>query len=152
MIKGAKVMKIRKITKNSELDEAQNLIWQTFLKYEAPDYSEEGIQTFKEFIFDKNNLINLDFFGAFTEKNLIGVIASRNKLSHITCFFVEEKHQNKGIGKKLWLYLLDQSSSSKFTVNSSPYAVPIYHRLGFTDTENEKMLDGITFTPMKFVR
>ena len=33
-----------------EIDEAITLIWEVFLQFEAPDYSDEGIQSFKDFI------------------------------------------------------------------------------------------------------
>ena len=35
------------------------------------------------------------------------------------------------------------------TVNSSPYAVPIYHKLGFKDTGSEQVVNGLRFTPME---
>lgn len=35
------------------LDEALRLVWDTFLRFEAPDYSEEGVKTFYDFISDK---------------------------------------------------------------------------------------------------
>ena len=34
------------------------------------------------------------------------------------------------------------------TVNSSPYAVPIYERLGFRQTKPEQVVDGIRIVPM----
>ena len=37
----------------------------------------------------------------------------------------------------------------RMTVNSSHYAIPIYHRFGFHDTYQEQMQDGIRFTPME---
>ena len=38
------------------------------------------------------------------------------------------------------------------TVNSSPYAVPVYHKLGFVDTDVEQISDGMRYTPMKYER
>lgn len=44
-------MVIQKIeSTSSEVPKALALVWQTFLEFEAPDYSEQGIQEFKEFI------------------------------------------------------------------------------------------------------
>ncbi|WP_347567129.1 GNAT family N-acetyltransferase [Alistipes finegoldii] len=40
---------------------------------------------------------------------------------------------------------------SRITVNSSPYAVEIYRRLGFTATDAERVTDGIRFTPMTYL-
>ena len=44
--------------------------------------------------------------------------------------------------------MLIQNKVEEITVNSSPYAVEAYRRLGFVDVDNEKLLDGIRFTPM----
>ena len=38
------------------------------------------------------------------------------------------------------------------TVNSSPYAVPVYHKLGFVDTDVGQISDGMRYTPMKYER
>ena len=35
------------------------------------------------------------------------------------------------------------------TVNSSPYAVDVYKKLGFVIEEDEQTVDGIRFTKMK---
>ena len=42
-------MEIRKILSN-ELENATNLVWRVFLEYEAPDYTQEGIDEFKKTI------------------------------------------------------------------------------------------------------
>ena len=46
---------------------------------------------------------------------------------------------------------LNHSEKNVFTVNSSPYAVPIYHKLGFVDTNTEQLASGMRYTPMKFI-
>ena len=72
---------------------------------------------------------------------------------------VDFRHEfNKGnmeterwnIGRKLWDFLRENSSSKTITVNSSPYAVPVYHKLGFVDTDTEQLSDGMRYIPMKF--
>ncbi len=42
-------MEIRQL-ESTQIDNAITLIWETFLQFDAPDYSEEGVQSFKEFI------------------------------------------------------------------------------------------------------
>lgn len=37
------------------------------------------------------------------------------------------------------------------TVNSSPYAVPVYEKLGFHATGSEQTVNGLRFTPMERV-
>ena len=144
-------MEIRRIG-NVQIPEAIALIWTTFLQFEAPDYSDEGVQSFRNFIEDKAILRTLEFFGAYENEELRGVIATKDSRKHICCFFVKAQYHRQGIGRRLWEYILTHSENKKFTVNSSPYAVPIYHKLGFVDTDSEQLTDGIRYTPMKFQR
>ena len=53
-----------------EIDEAITLIWEVFLQFEAPDYSDEGIQSFKDFIENDEILKTLEFFGAYEQDDL----------------------------------------------------------------------------------
>ncbi len=136
----------------SQIDAAVQLIWETFLQFEAPDYSDEGITSFQKFIQNEEIVRSLSFWGAYDGKELIGTVATRENHSHICCFFVRARYQRQGIGKMLWEHLLKHSESAIITVNSSPYAIAFYHRLGFVDTDSEQLVDGIRFTPMKFTR
>lgn len=144
-------MEIKKID-DEQIGKAIDLIWETFLQFEAPDYSVEGVQSFKSFIENKEIIQTLEFWGAYDNKELKGVIATNEDRKHICCFFVKAKYHRQGIGKKLWEYLLHNSQNEIITVNSSPYAVPVYHKLGFVDTDIEQLTDGIRYTPMKFER
>lgn len=144
-------MDIQKI-EGTQIADAIDLIWTTFLQFEAPDYSEEGIQSFKDFIENKDIISSLEFWGAYDGHVLKGAIATNENRKHICCFFVKADYHRQGIGRKLWEYLLENSKSEVITVNSSPYAVPVYHRLGFVDTETEQLSDGMRYTPMKYVR
>ena len=122
------------------------------MQFEAPDYSEEGIQSFRDFIEKKEIANTLEFWGAYDDNELKGVIATREERKHICCFFVKAQYHRQGIGRKLWEYLLENNPNEIITVNSSPYAVPIYHKLGFVDTDAEQLSDGIRYTPMRFER
>ena len=144
-------MEIRTID-NEQTADAVALIWTTFLQFEATDYSDEGIQSFRNFIEDKAILKSLEFFGACENEELKGIIATNDNRKHICCFFVKAQYHRQGIGKKLWEYLLNHSENKEFTVNSSPYAVPVYHKFGFVDTDCEQLTDGMRYTPMKFRR
>ena len=144
-------MEITKIER-AQTHEVIDLIWTTFLQFEAPDYSEEGVQSFKDFIEDKEIISTLEFWGAYDNRELKGVIATNKNRRHICCFFVKAQYHRQGIGRKLWEYLLVNGRSEIITVNSSPYAVPIYHKLGFVDTDVEQLSDGMRYTPMKYER
>ena len=142
-------MEIKKLLQSEKVD-AINLIWNVFLEFEAPDYIDEGINTFRDFINNEGAMNGLEIYGAYENRNLIGIIATRNEGNHIALFFVHGKYHRKGIGRKLFEVVLKDSTSESITVNSSPYAIGIYHKLGFVDTDIEQTKEGMRFTPMKY--
>ncbi len=71
-------MEIKKLIE-SEKAEAMHLVWDVFLEFEAPDYMEEGINTFRDFINDENQINNLEMYGAYENGTLGGVIATINE-------------------------------------------------------------------------
>ena len=134
------------------IEDALRLIWETFLQFVAPDYSEEGVRAFRDFIEDRETVESLEFFGAYEGGELAGALAVSEGRRHICCFFVDARFHRQGIGRKLWEFLLANSVHGEFTVHSSPYAVPVYHKLGFVDMDVEQIADGIRFTPMRYLR
>ncbi len=138
---------IRKLL-DKEISTGLELSWKVFCEFEAPDYSDEGVDEFRKSIYDPDYLKMLECYGAFVDGDLAGIIALRSEGTHIALFFVRKEYQRQGIGKMLFKEALHHNSSGKMTVNSSPYAVPIYHRLGFSDTDIEQTVNGIRFTPM----
>lgn len=142
-------MKIRSV-KDNEMKEALDLVWKVFLEFEAPDYTEEGIKEFKRSI-DDNNWVNArEFYGAFENGKIYGVIATKDK-THIALFFVDGTLHGRGIGRKLYNYVEKLNDSKYFTVNSSPYAHEVYEHLDFKDTDTEQCINGLRFYPMKKV-
>ncbi len=139
-------MEIRKINEN-EMNVALKLVWETFLEFEAPDYTEEGIKEFKKTIDDNNWIKERDFLGAFDNNELLGVIATKD-YNHISLFFVDGKHHRKGIGKQLFYTICDLNTCGYYTVNSSSYAHDVYKHLGFIDTDKEQTINGLRFYPM----
>ena len=142
-------MHIEKI--ENDLGDALDLVWKVFLKYEAPFCTKEGIETFHKFISDIDKMKTLTFYGMYDNEKIIGVIATRNNGNHITLFFVDGNYHKKGIGTKLFEKVIENSTSRVITVNSSVYAVEVYHKLGFVDIDTEKIENGIRFTPMKII-
>ena len=144
-------MVIKKLAQ-SDIDEALKLVSNVFMIFEAPDYIDEGIITFQNCINNHEFIDNLDMYGAFEKDQLVGVIATRNEGNHIALFFVDGKYHKREIGRQLFEQVVKNSSSNKITVNSSPYAIEIYHRLGFVDTNTEQLVDGMRFTPMEYTK
>ena len=118
------------------------------MKYEAPDYTQEGMDEFYKSIHDTEYLEMLTIYAAYKADKMIGVVATRSNGNHIALFFVDGNYHRQGIGKKLFEVVLKQNNSGYITVNSSPYAVPIYHKLGFQDTDTEQVVNGLKFVPM----
>jgi len=144
-------MEIRKL-EDFEISGALGLIWKTFVEFEAPDYEEKGVETFKACLSDREFLEKLTFYGALEDGQLVGVISTRSGGNHIAQFFVLKEQHRKGIGRKLFEFILPYSTGERITVNSSPYAVGIYHRLRFAETDREQTVDGIRFTPMEYIK
>lgn len=141
-------MEIRELY-NNEITLALDLTWTVFKQFEGPDYSSKGIIEFHKSIHDPKWLGMLEVFGAFKEDELIGVIATRNGGSHIALFFVKGEYQKQGVGRSLFDHILQKNSVGNLTVNSSPFAVHIYHKFGFQDTDVEQTSNGIRYTPME---
>lgn len=142
--------------KEADLKDALALVWETFLKFEAPDYTAEGVETFRQFIdveeFRPRFLADGFFaWGCFVENEMVGMIAMRER-KHITLFFVKEEYHQLGIGKQLFALAKMTAvleGAKEMTVNSSPFALEVYERLGFERTDELQIMDGIQFIPMK---
>lgn len=133
----------------TETEKALDLVWNVFLEFEAPDYSEHGTAEFYRSIHDKQYLETLRLYGAFFKDVLVGIIATRCGGNHIALFFVDGRYQGHGIGRKLFELAAADNFSGRMTVNASPYVVSIYRHLGFTDTDSEQITHGIRYTPME---
>ena len=140
--------------KLKNLEEAIRVIEITFLKFEAPDYSKEGVESFFEFAnyetIEENLNRNMKMYVAKVKGKIVGVIGYRDN-SHINLLFVLEEYQHNGIAKALYNLVIEKCKkvhTKKVTVNSSPYAHNVYLKFGFTDANKMQEIDGIKFYPM----
>jgi ribosomal protein S18 acetylase RimI-like enzyme len=142
----------------NEASEVSTLVQTVFGRYEAPDYSAEGVIEFQKYNtpqqlierLNKNHFVLV----AIANNRIVGMIEIRNH-QHISLFFVHSEFHGQGIGKALWANAVERCKDSDvnanfsvFTVNSSPYAVSIYERLGFYKKSPEQVMNGIRFIPM----
>lgn len=143
----------------SEWEMAMQLAWDTFLIYEAPEYSQEGIGNFQNFVRDPNlkKLFlngNYPVYGAFYDDIMVGMAGFRNHC-HLSLLFVEPQYHHQQIATNLLRYAIKDITSKinveEMTVNSSPYAVEFYHKFGFKNIKGEQTTDGIRYTPMRLV-
>jgi GNAT superfamily N-acetyltransferase len=142
-----------------EEETVSHLVEKVFDGFVAPDLAAEGVEEFKRFIAPEALREKVAEGGAFviTAKDgddMVGVIAIREN-RHIFLFFVHEDFQRKGVARRLFSMALERCRRENpgltgITVNSSPYAIPIYESLGFVATEPEKVKNGIRHTPMLY--
>lgn len=141
--------------KEKEWEMAMQLVWDTFLVYEAPETSKEGIRKFRDFIRDprlKDMFKAGDYkvSGAFYENAIIGVLGTRGQ--HISLLFVEPRFHHQGIATDLLsreFAVMKSLGCTKMSVNASSYAVPFYKKKGFVKVSSEIANEGIRITPMK---
>ena len=84
---------------------------------------------------------------------LAGVVTLRDE-THISWLYVDKAYQGQGIGLKLVADAAEQvmlrtPGATMITLNASPYAVPIYFRMGFEAAGPEITKDGMRMTPMR---
>jgi len=135
------------------LYETLTMIRDVFMEFEAPDYSQEGIEEFLRFlepdeIMEKLENNDLRIWVCKHSDEIVGAIAANEE--HINLLFVAAKHHRKGIARQLIEIMKENYKPAAITVNSSPYAVEAYRKLGFKDTDTEQLIQGIRYTPMKW--
>ena len=135
-----------------KLYETLELVRDVFMEFEAPDYSEEGIEEFLRFL-DPVKITDLlleykmRIWICECNNKVVGMIAAREE--HINLLFVSGEHHRKGIARRLLKIMVEYYDPPLITVNSSPFAVEAYRKMGFSETGPEQEVCGIRFIPMK---
>lgn len=149
-------MKIECI-KFEEIHDAGLLLKEVFDEFVSPDYSKNGVYHFYEIIGEnsiRERFINGNqIFIAKDENQIAGYVEIKN-LGHIYLLFVKKKFHRKGIARRLIQFSLNvlkeyNPGIKELTVNSSPYALQIYERLGFVRVADYQIKNGIISFPMK---
>ena len=143
----------------ARLSEANSIIAMVLRSFDvivAPDYSNEGIDYFHHEVTAESleNAINDDeiVLVALADANLAGVIKVRDE-THISMLFVDQLHQARGIGRELITRAVAEIQNRTphatiITVNSSPFAVPVYIHMGFQAAGPETETDGMKYFPL----
>lgn len=76
-------MEIRQL-RETEMEEALQLVWEVFCAFEAPVYSAQGVEEFRSFLQNREEMARQQFFGAWEGGRLIGVLATSGP--HISLF------------------------------------------------------------------
>ena len=132
-----------------EIPQALDLIWEVFLQFEAPEYTQEGVDFFRASLDDPARTRALTFYGAFDGDALVGALCMRAP-QHIGDFFVRADHHRRGIGRALFETMRREYDEQVFTVHSSRCAVGVYRHLGFVPVGPEQVVNGLRFTPMRY--
>ena len=152
---------IRKI-KSHEVESAMNLALEVFMQFEAPDYDPSGVETFKRDIVENPEFLEnarqgiCPIYGAFDGDKIVALMGMRSSKTHINLVFTKKEYHRKGIARAIFRYLLDDimrenPALEALTLNSSPYGLPFYLALGFIPLGEEREINGIRFTPMKYI-
>ena len=149
-------MIIYRFIKTGEEIEVCSLVNRVFDEFVAPDYGDDGVQEFRKYVNPpallQRGQDNHIVLVAAEENKIVGIIEIRNN-DHISLLFVDAPFQGRGISRTLTDRALEICRQNKptlteVTVNSSLYALPIYKRLGFQQTQPEQVINGIRFVPM----
>lgn len=106
----------------------------------------------KEAVIRELSAGTMHLWGSFEEAVLTGVTAMRGP-GHISLFFMRNEYQRRGISRSLFAVVEQYCRNLKLdniSVNSSPYTVGIYRRLGFVDIDLETLTNGIRYTLMRY--
>lgn len=154
-------IRIRKITCD-EVESAMNLALEVFMEFEAPVYPPSGVETFKKDIVENPEYLEnarqgvCPIYGAFDGEALVALIGMRSNRTHINLVFTKKEYHRRGIARTIFHFLLDDirkenPSLKELTLNSSPYGLPFYLSVGFIPLSEEQEMNGIRFTPMKYI-
>ncbi|MBR6114048.1 MAG: GNAT family N-acetyltransferase [Oscillospiraceae bacterium] len=133
-----------------ETPAALRLAWKVFTEYESPDYPPEGTEEFRKTLTNEAYLAGLRYYGAFDGEKLAGLLAIRAAQRHICFLFVDGPYHRQGIATRLFALVRRDFAGQTITLNSSPYGLPFYLRIGFKPTDTEQTVNGIRFTPMEY--
>lgn len=152
---------IRKIT-GDEVESAMALALEVFMQFEAPDYGPAGVETFKKDIVENPEYLEnarrgiCPIYGAFDGDKLVSLMGMRSNRTHINLMFTKKEYHRRGLARAVFQFLLqDVLKENPFlealTLNSSPYGLPFYLTIGFVPQSEEQEMNGIRFTPMKYI-
>ena len=143
-----------RLMKPGEEEETFAMIDRGFKAYVRDDLTPEGIEEFyraiRIMVFER--LSNHFIVVAERNSQIVGMIDVKEN-HHISIFFVEPSYMGKGIGRGLLSHAImlcqqNKPDSTELEVHSSPWAVPVYGKLGFESTGPEQESRGIRYIRM----
>lgn len=144
-----------KCAEANDWDAAIAVAWRTFQQVASKVSGEEAVTIFREGLTSTQLYIEFlqgrfPLFCAYQGRKIVGMLALKGS-SHISLFFVRKEFQGMGIGTRL-LEMCRQYCSKQgvlnLTANAIATGMPFYVSQGFTALEEEKMENGLRYTPM----
>lgn len=133
------------------------LIKRVYDEFVAGDYSEAGNNFFYDWIepskIAARQADGRNIWVACEDSKLVGVVETRDN-KFISLLFVEKGYQGRGIAKELFKVavneILKRAPATEYIyVHASPFSVPVYKRLGFTEAGRMTEENGIWYLPME---
>ena len=146
---------IVKHTEAKDWDAAIAVAWITFQQIASQVSSEEAASAFRDGLTSTQLYIEFlqgryPLFCAYSGKKIVGVLALRN-MAHISLLFVRKEFQGRGIGTRLLkecVAYCREHGILDLTVNAISTGVPFYLANGFTAFAEERLEQGLRYTPM----
>lgn len=147
--------------RDGEEKAVSQLIQKSFHRFIAHDYKPEGLETFLEETsaewlarrMREGQLLMVAEGGKDSgETVIVGVIVLRRG-NHVSLFFVGKGWHGKGVGRLLLKEAIQRVRKShpevqSITVNSSPYGIGFYEKMGFCRSGPQQYLKGMLVNPM----
>jgi len=149
--------------RNGDEDAVSQLIRNSFLRFIARDYKPEGLEIFLQETSAEGIAFKIREWPLLMvaegckdsgEAGIVGVIVLR-RANHISLFFVDEDWHGKGVGRLLFHKAIQRIRKinpeiQSITVNSSPYGIGFYEKMGFRPSGPEQYMKGMLVNPMVF--
>jgi predicted GNAT family N-acyltransferase len=140
--------------KPGEEEETFAMVDRGFKAFVRDDFMPEGVTEFYRAIRDMvfNHPAGHFILVAVSQDRIVGMIDMKESC-HVSIFFVEPSEMGHGIGRGLMDHAVSLCQREKpdvkeIEVHSSPWAVPVYSKLGFSVVGPEQQKCGIRFTRM----
>ena len=139
------------------------LVWETYLRFEAPGDDPEGPATFRELIIDNETYrencrtgVNR-MWGAYTQESqpqLAAVMVMKGE-SHVSLVYTRGAFHRQGAASAIFRQLTadvrrENPQVEQLTLNASAFGKPFYLHLGFAVAGPERVNRGIHTTPMTY--
>ena len=143
-----------RLMKPGEEEEAFAMVERAFNAFVRDGFSPDGVKECCRSMRDNVFTQRSDHFILVAESggHIVGMIGMK-EYDHVSMFFVEPSRMGEGIGRGLFtravtLCQQEKPDLKEIEVHSSPWAVAIYEKLGFSATGPEREEGGLRYTRM----